>query len=79
MRQSTGIFCVPTNGIRDLWIVAESSAQSLQRPGDNQPLRPGIHLPTNGETVNVRLFSLTAGFLLHNDFNFTAYTAPPGK
>jgi len=31
------------------------------------------HLPVNGETVYVRLFSLTGGFWLYNDYTFTAY------
>ena len=30
------------------------------------------HLPVNGETVYVRLFSLTGGFWLYNDYTFTA-------
>jgi len=31
------------------------------------------HLPVNGETVYVRLLSLTGGFWLYNDYTFTAY------
>jgi len=31
------------------------------------------HLPVNGETVYVRLFSLAGGFWLYNDYTFTAY------
>ena len=31
-----------------------------------------FHLPTNGETVYVRLSSLTGGLWLSNDYTFTA-------
>jgi hypothetical protein len=31
------------------------------------------HLPTNGETVYVQLFSLTGGLWLSNNYTFTAY------
>jgi len=35
------------------------------------------YLPTNGETLYVRLFSLTGGFWLYNDYTFTAFTGTP--
>jgi hypothetical protein len=34
-------------------------------------------LPTNGETVYVRLYSLTGGVWLFNDYTFTAFTETP--
>jgi hypothetical protein len=35
------------------------------------------NLPRNGETVYVRLYSLTGGFWLFNDYTFTAFTGSP--
>jgi hypothetical protein len=35
----------------------------------------GNNLPLNGETIYVRLFSLSGGFWLFNDYTFNAFTA----